>query len=763
MGVRERNVVRVARALAEAEAQGETEGGPPLRVPALLRDAETQAVFLRSEGDGVLEAQWVAEIALLGVKLSPPREGVGAPVWEWEGEPLAVAAAAVSVPSADVEALPEAVPAPRKLADTEALADPEEERAFDLVNAALGAAVVVWMPEALLRGDDDALGDAQALRVGNGEKVGVGVKEPAGPDAVKETEGVAQWQGVGDTEGDLVGGSEPVSRVETLPLPEAETAPGWLDVGEAEAQRDVVAVRVPFAESEGDPESVPSKPPVTDALGLPVPDGEPTPRPSPPSPWDGVAVTLRERSGERVSEGDTEGDAEIEGERLGGTVPLPHALPLPVTSRGEGLCVPQEVGFGEDDMEQESVPVLLKDALGDGVRVACPVVVPPPTAAAENEGEDEIDAQRDANEDAEPLLEIEGEGLMDALLHSVVDGEVVLQPHGVGEAEGDSEAVLQDETHIVAEVQKEGLPLRVALPQLLVVVVGDVDAQDEDEKEPDWDPVADAVLLSVGQGEGLLVLRGDAEGDMVPRGDRDTLGDAEGDIVPRGDRDTLRVARTAVAETIATLPLGLGERLFNRDWVADNDGVVEAEGHPDVLTEKEGVLDGEGDHGALPLRATVSVGAERDGDSEPPDGDAEGVSPLLRVGVTEVLSHSEPLGEPQGVGDTVELGDAVGLAVVDGEDVLDAEKETLPLALGQLDARAGVGDADPVVVPVPNADAEPQGVTVPDRETALVAEAQPDPFCVGLPEAETRGEDVGEGDTVDVAASTVVLTVLVGE
>jgi len=101
--------------------------------------------------------------------------------------------------------------------------------------------------------------------------------------------------------------------------------------------------------------------------------------------------------------------------------------------------------------------------------------------------------------------------------------------------------------------------------------------------------------------------------------------------------------------------------------------------------------------------------------------------------------------------------------VVDGEDVLDAEKETLPLALGQLDARAGVGDADPVVVPVPNADAEPQGVTVPDRETALVAEAQPDPFCVGLPEAETRGEDVGEGDTVDVAASTVVLTVLVGE
>ena len=144
VGVRERNVVRVARALAEAEAQGETEGGPPLCVPALLRDAETQAVFLRSEGDGVLEAQWVAEKALLGVKLSPPREGVGAPVWEWEEEPLAVAAAAVTVPSADVEALSEAVPAPRKLADTEALADPEEERAFDLVNAALGAAVVVW-------------------------------------------------------------------------------------------------------------------------------------------------------------------------------------------------------------------------------------------------------------------------------------------------------------------------------------------------------------------------------------------------------------------------------------------------------------------------------------------------------------------------------------------------------------------------------------------------------------------------------------------
>jgi hypothetical protein len=517
-------------------------------------------------------------------------------------------------------------------------------------------------------------------------------------------------QRVAPGEGDAEG--EPLTERERGGDAEGEAQGRGVGVtlGEGGAEGERAGLRL--AEVHGDGERLPRGLPDAEAQTLPPPPptcGEADAQPELVLLRAVVRLTLALPLGERVPQGDAEGEAHADGDAvtLGERVstrgvPVPRARaplgePLPLTE-GQGVSVrlPGDERDAEPLRDGDAVPEAVVDtelltrgdaesemvAQGEGLCVREPLTLPlsvGPSAHGESEGElEELTAAAEGVADGEPdtdavaQSEEEAEGLREACGESVGDSEGLSVPVSEG---GPSEGLT------VPLTLRRGKGVEEPLLEGETAGVGEPEALGERLKVP----LTDGEWLMAGEREGET----ETEGEPLPTGDREL--EAVGKS-PVGDADAVSVA-LPVREP---LPQGVAER--------------DARGVP-VAGAKVGV------------DACVTLVVAR-GVPVAPVNDGEGAREALPLPVAEAQA--------------VPLGVAVSRAVLLGEGVARAERE-----------RMAEDEGEPVAAPpegVPTAPpALDDGESGPLRVArAGVAVAEPLPLLHALPLREMQAEGVAQ-------------------
>jgi hypothetical protein len=423
---------------------------------------------------------------------------------------------------------------------------------------------------------------------------------------------------------------------------------------------------------------------------------------------------------------------------------------------GEALAEAQWLGVPEWEPEAE------KEGARDGLAVAqCEGEA---LAVCEREDEGELEAQALCVKEPEvlpdPLLESEGESVLEAVPLRVMEGEGEAQGVGVLQAVvvRDKERVL--ETQALGECEGEALPVLdcegVAEEQAVPVVLGKGEAVPVVqtvwvrlvEVLREGDTEAEAHMLTVSEGEALEdgVCMGDCDEVPVsePLGERVGVLEAQSveELEPLGDRDaegvsvlqTLRegepeALRDGVKEAAGdreddTVPLALGVGVTVAHWLGEalKEAVWDCNGVPEEQTVLECVPDElcepEVETNCEPVPEALSHWV----------GEVEGKVLALGRALTELQDEGE--GEALAHEDGVPSG-ADRLGELDVENDCEPVPEALPHCVGEVEGKAlTLGEVVTELL------GEELSETVAHEEGVRVA--QPLAECEGLPLALTE-------------------------
>jgi hypothetical protein len=397
-----------------------------------VRDTEPLPLTLRLASPPVAET--VAQLEPLKDPLAE-RDKVGEAQGDGDAEPLAVEERDIeplgdTLPVRDPGALGEPLPEeeaqgvtetqalPLRLAVAQTLGEGDRLPQGDAEKEPLGEPLLVGARESVALAEAllDALGHPEALHEcdGVGESEGEGLLERVSKGRVA----LAGAEREGRTEEDTEGDREGVSLSDCEALAEEDSV-------NQDAEEDAVGVCDALAQPLEEAQRVGEED--TEAHGERLPEGEP----------EGDSVPLRERVRDTVPHGEAEAH--------------PEALPHP-----DGVCV--AVAQREGEPEPEPLPLPLPQPLG----------VREPDAQG--------DADCDVHEDAER------------------EGEVLLERQRVGEG--------VPERHCVTVGDSDAQPLGEGLPEALTDTRGEPDALPLDVWEPLTDAQADTVPLREGKREG---------------------------------------------------------------------------------------------------------------------------------------------------------------------------------------------------------------------------------------------------------------------